>query len=236
MKELNELDLIQACSGLDKYGHPKCMFNLSWENWYHFYDANEKDELEIEILPKAVLDPLFIDKPEIRIFKHKGFTQVDFIYFSSNDLDLYAHHKYLADFEEPANSVSYSEEELKTGCYVDEEGLQPIFFPTMVLNIIPHEYKDKYVMIGTNPIISCLMPVKPGEEYRMLRMVFGNGDVLLGESGFAFFETSSNEGEEVIDQTASVGEEFTEGGQTPIPDMDNVEKGLDGEVPAGSAE
>lgn len=163
-------DLILACSGKSESGNPKCMFTLFNEVW-------GMDD------SKTTIDDLFIDKPELRIFKHAGYVQVDFIYESARDMDLYFQHKFIEDFSQSENSVDYTEEELEKGIYIDENGYEkPVKFPNLILNIIPRELKEKYYIMGFNPIFSCLQPLEPEGEIKMIRLVFNEEDFLFLEA------------------------------------------------------
>ncbi len=167
-------ELILACCGGPEDGHPKTMTTLFNEIWL-------TDGTKINV------DSIHIDKPELKIFKHDSYVQVDFIYEAEGDQDLYYQWKFLEDFAKPENSVAYSEEEMLIGTYITDEGEEkPIELPTLVVNIVPRKYNGRYFLFGTNPIFTCLQPLAPDEDGWVIRMVFE-------EDQFFFLEASEDE-------------------------------------------
>lgn len=189
-------DVIKALSGRDETGAVKAsaqMFHVIYGS-----DGSSRDA-----------DELYIEKPEIRIFKDAdNIVKVDFIYEFPDDADLYAQYMFLEKFFSPENSIKYSDEEfnlwlkqdgqLMEGRYIPEKERQIIYLDTLVMNIISLNPRGKYTVTTLDkPVMYSLVPVRPGESPSVLRMIYQAEDVELrietDETVKANYEAALNE-------------------------------------------
>lgn len=176
-----EYEVLMALSGKENSGRPKTGASL-----YHEYIGSDGSCHQI--------DSLYIEKPEVRIYRDfQNMVIVDFVYEYPDDADLIQQYMFLQNFFQPENSVSFSEEQFfrvqEQGSGLDD-GLDVLYVHYLLLNVISLYPRGKYALTATEkPLFYQLMPERPGEEARILRLVFHGEDVILEE--FSDEETSS---------------------------------------------
>lgn len=173
---MREYEVITAISGRDDAGDVKAGTQM-------FHDIYGSDESIREV------DTLYIQKPEIRIFKDAdNIVKIDFVYDYPDDEDLIAQYMFLESFFSPQNSVKYSSEEFHTwvmqdnllaeGRVIPEEKLQVIYLDALVINIISLTPRGKYTVETTDkPLFYSLVPARPGDSPTILRLIFQAQDV-----------------------------------------------------------
>ena len=173
---MREYEVITAISGRDDAGDVKAGTQM-------FHEIYGSDESIREV------EALYIQKPEIRIFKDAdNIVKIDFVYDYPDDEDLLAQYMFLENFFSLQNSVKYSSEEFHTwvmqdnllaeGKFIPEEKLQVIYLDALVINIISLTPRGKYtVTTRDKPLVYNLVPARPGESQTILRLIFQAQDV-----------------------------------------------------------
>ena len=169
-----EYDVIMALSGKEDYGRPKAGTSM-----YHEYIGSDGTSRNI--------DSLYIEKPEIRIYRDfQNMVVLDFIYDFVDDADLLQQYLFLQKFYQPENSVSFSEEQFfrvqEQGRGIDD-GIEVLHIHCLIINVISLFPRGKYTLTtAEKPLFYQLMSERPGEPARILRMVFHGEDVILEET------------------------------------------------------
>lgn len=175
---MRDYEVIDAVSGRDASGTVKASIEMN-----HQIIGSDGSVREV--------DSIYIEKPEIRIFKDAdNIVKVDFVYDYPDDQDLIAQYMFLESFFSPQNSVKYSGEEFHTwlkqdsqleqGIYIPEDERQKLSLDILVISIISLSPKGKYSLTTLDkPLMYYLVPVRPGEPDTILRLIFQAEDVKL---------------------------------------------------------
>lgn len=155
---MNEKQLIKDISGVDEMNMPKSFVGIYHEIW------NSEGKTQ------QVSENTFY-KPDVEIFLHLKYLQIDFKFKSSTDQDLAVMWRVLENYCKSENSG-------------DSENGE---YPLLTVNIVPKKYNGKYYLLATNPIIHTLQPNTVNSEPTVIRMVFADGD-------FTFFQTAEASG------------------------------------------
>lgn len=155
---MNEKELIKEISGIDEANMPKSFVGIFHEIW----NADGK--------VRQVSENTFF-KPEVQIFLHLKYLQIDFKFKSPTDQDLAIMWRVLENYCKSENSGD------------SESGK----YPLLTVNIVPKKYNGKYYLLATNPIIHTLQPNTVNSEPTVIRMVFADED-------FDFFQTEETDG------------------------------------------
>ena len=177
---MKEYEMIQSLSGKDESGHPKAGIGI-----YHEILGTDDSAIMVE--------EVYVEKPEIRIFKDfNNIVRIDVVYEFPDDMDLDEQYALLERFFQPKNSVEFSEEELnlqqeqheeeESGVEIPEEEKIVLYQHALTLNIISLSPRGKISLTTMdNPLFYSLVPERPTEPARILRMVFQVNDVLFSE-------------------------------------------------------
>ena len=157
---MTEKELIKEISGVDEMNMPKSFVGIFHEVW------NSEGKTQ------QVSENTFY-KPEVKIFLHLKYLQIDFKFKSPTDQDLTIMWSVLENYCKSENSGDREKGE----------------YPLLTVNIVPKKYNGKYYLLATNPIIHTLQPNTVNNEPTVIRMVFTDDD-------FTFFQT-----EEADDKT-----------------------------------
>lgn len=149
---MTEKDLIAEISGLDEQGMPKSFIGIFHEIW----NTNG--------VVRTISENTFF-KPDIEIFLHMKYLQVDFKFKTAKDEALAMMWRTLEDYCKSENS----------GDEVSGE------YPLLTVNIVPKKYNGKYYMLAHNPVIHTLQPNTVNSEPTVIRMVFD-------DKSFMFFQ------------------------------------------------
>lgn len=155
---MNEKDLIKEISGVDEMNMPKSFVGVFHEIW----NADGQSQ--------KVSENTFY-KPEVEIFLHLKYLQIDLKFKSPADQDLAMMWNLLENYCKAENSC-------------DSESGE---YPLLVVNIAPKKYNGKYYLLATNPIIHTLQPNTVNSEPTVIRMVFSDED-------FNFLQTEEANG------------------------------------------
>lgn len=110
------------------------------------------DGTEVEI------DSIIIEKPIVYVLKHPGYVEVNLDFGKAKDQDLQYIWKILKEYSAPANSVSYTFDELESGVYNDGANDRLVYFPQIQLALSPVGRESEYQMLGFNPAYFTLQP------------------------------------------------------------------------------
>lgn len=153
--------LFADISGSDDFGRPKARILLR-----HYTQFSDGSEIEHD-------EPLIIEKPILSVFKHAGYVNVRMDFHQIIDQDLRDVWELLERYSDPMNSVDYTQEELESGFYKDEDGKEYlVHFPTIALTLSPINREKDYAMTGINPAFYTLQPQKPGGAVCVLELTF----------------------------------------------------------------
>lgn len=155
---MNEKELIKEISGVDEANMPKSFVGIFHEVW------------NAEGMSRQISENTFY-KPEVELFLHMKYLQIDFKFKSPNDQDLAIMWRILEDYCKSENSG-------------DNENGE---YPLLTINIVPKKYNGKYYLLASNPIIHTLQPNTVKSEPTVIRMVFADED-------FSFFQTEESSG------------------------------------------
>ena len=162
--------VIEQLSGKTSYGKTKAYFTLT-----HALSGTDGTVKEI--------DSIFIDKPEIRIFRGLEYTTVDFVYEFNTDADLALQWEFIQKFLSPENGCFFTSEDIPE--FYDDEGalIQVQYLHELVLSIADNEHNGKYSFenLFGNMVTATLVPVRPKDPATILRMVFPTEDVVFLE-------------------------------------------------------
>ncbi len=151
---MNEKELISEMSGLDEGNMPKSFVGIFHEIWNK------------EGVARQISENTFY-KPDVELFLHLKYLQIDFKFKSPTDQDLAVMWRVLENYCKPENSGDSETEE----------------YPLLTINIAPKNYNGKYYLLASNPIIHTLQPNTVNSEPTVIRMVFADED-------FAFMQSS----------------------------------------------
>lgn len=175
---MRDYEIIEAISGRDDSGDVKAGTQM-----FHVIYGSDESIREV--------DTLYIQKPEVRIFKDAdNIVKIDFVYDYPDDQDLIAQYMFLESFFSPQNSVKFSDEEFDTwlmqdsllaeGKFIPEDEREVIYVDALVINIISLTPRGKYTVETTEkPLFYSLVPARPGDSPTILRLVFQSSDVKL---------------------------------------------------------
>lgn len=145
-------------------GIGKCHIILSYSERYMDGTSREIERVTIT------------QKPIVEIFRHAGWVNVNIDFRSITDSDLRMTWHLLHEFQRPINSVDWTEEELESGYYNDEQGnRRMIYFPYVEVALSPAGKETDFVIIGQNPAMFTLQPSDIGTEATVIQIVFPEG-------------------------------------------------------------
>lgn len=153
---MNEKELIKEISGLDEAGMPKSFVNIVHEIW------------NSQGVARIVSENTFF-KPDIKMFHHLKYLQIDLKFKSPSDQDLTVIWRVLEEYCKPENSIDNTQGEC----------------PLLSIVIAPKKYNGKYYLLANNPIIYTLQPDTVNSAPTVIRMVFSDED-------FNFFQTNES--------------------------------------------
>lgn len=177
---MTEYEMIQALSGKDELKNPKSGFGL-----YHEIVGSDNSSSPVE--------DVYIEKPEIRIFRDfNNIVKIDFVYEFPDDLDLLQQYSLLERFFQPENSCNFTEENLslmieqhsdiEDGEEIPEKEIIVLYSHALTLNIISLSPRGKISLTTRdNPLFYSLVPERPNEPARILRLIYQRNDVIFEE-------------------------------------------------------
>lgn len=177
---MREYEMIQALSGKNDMKGPKSGFAL-----YHEIVGSDGSSQSV--------DGDYFEKPEIRIYRDfNNIVKIDFIYEFSDDLDLLRQYSIIEHFFQPENSCNFTEEDLslmieqrsdiEDGEEIPEEEIIVLHSHALTLNIISLSPRGKISLTTRdNPLFYSLVPERPNEPARILRMIYQRNDVSIDE-------------------------------------------------------
>ncbi len=159
-------------SGLDEYGHAKANIVIRHNLTY----ADGRTVL--------VLEHVIYQKPIVSVFRSGLSTELLLEFESNDDADLCMAWRLLTEYSDPANSVNWTAEEVASGQYVDEDGnVQPVYYHSLEVILVPIGHEEEYQMAGYNPICYTLRPNDPKTLIpNVLQMIFNNEWFLVNEA------------------------------------------------------
>ena len=150
-------------SGPGVGSHPKAHVVL--RHYHQYHDGTQRD---IQIYS--------VDKPILTVFTNGPFVYVAMNYRYHDDIDLRMAWRMLADYRDPLNSVSYLDEEVKSGYYMENGEKKMVHYPMLELILSPIGSEDKFEMHGLNPLMFNLGPASPTDpEICVLQLTFDAG-------------------------------------------------------------
>lgn len=150
---MTEKELIAEISGLDEQGMPKSFVGIFHEIW------------DVDGVVKTISENTFF-KPDIEIFLHMKYLQIDFKFKNAKDEALAMMWHVLEEYCKSENSGDETKGE----------------YPLLTVNVVPKKYNGKYYMLAHNPVIHTLQPNNVNSEPTVIRMVFD-------DENFMFFQT-----------------------------------------------
>lgn len=156
-----DIEYFNDISGVNAAGRTKAILNLRW------YEKNS-DGTETEIRE------INVQKPVAYIMKRAGYVNLFLNFMRRIDVDLQNCWDLIMDYFNPANSVSYTEEEYETGVMCSEDGAPErlVYFPLLEVRLSPIGRETEYIIIGVNPASVSLAAPDPSGEPCVLQMVF----------------------------------------------------------------
>ena len=148
-------EIINAVKGVNEEEKPKAAITLT--NIFYNDDLDDAEEF----------GSASAYNPTIDIKYNSGFVRVDLIFKNSMDKDLRLFNALLENYGKEVN---------------DYDEMKPKI-PLNSLTILPIEFNGSYYIVANNSIFWCLQPVIPGEDCRMI-------SILYEEEDFQFFEDS----------------------------------------------
>lgn len=166
MNGFSEYDLIQAMSGVDSFGEPKCSVTVRLQQCHEDGHWSELD------------DEFISEKPVVQVCKQAGgFVLVDLIFRSVQDRDLKTIFSYIDRYFSPENSVS-------------DDGLS---FSLLSVALVPYAFEGKYWAMGMNPIWFGLVPDDSEGEPKIIRLAFVMQDGADSVPNFVFLSSGDSE-------------------------------------------
>lgn len=156
-----DIDFFRDISGTNAANRTKALVNIRW--FEKNSDGTETDIREVTF-----------QKPIVNILKGAGYTHLYLDFMRDIDVDLRNAWELLAAFYHPANSVSYTPEELEAGVFFNPLAgkEQLVYFPLVQVRISPLGKETEYLISGLNPLGYTLMPPQPGRQFCILDMIF----------------------------------------------------------------
>jgi len=150
-------------SGPGVGNHPKAHVVIRYYEQYH--DGTQRD-----------IRVYSVDKPILTMFSNGPFIHVAMDYRYRDDMDLRMAWRLLADYRNPLNSVSYLQEEIEQGYYMEGNEKKMVYFPMLEVILSPIGREGEYEMHGLNPLLFNLSSSSPNsQELSVLQMTFDAG-------------------------------------------------------------
>ena len=141
-KVIRELDYILDISGANAQKKSKAH---TFIKSYQLYPVDGTERVFTE---------LNFTKPIVKVFHQLGYYHLFLDFGSPNDMDLRMTYDTIARFSSPENSVSWLEDEIESGLYLDDAGIErKVYYPMISITLIPIGKETQYQMTGFNPIL-----------------------------------------------------------------------------------
>lgn len=161
---MNKHNRFVDISGPDEFGHAKA--NIIFRHNLTYADGKTT----------LVQEHVIYQKPLVSVMRHTTATDLLLVFESNEDVDLSMAWRLLTEYSDPANSVNWTAEEVESGEYTDVYGdIQPIYYHTLDVILVPVGHEEEYLLAGQNPVMYTLRPSEPKDMIpNVLQMVFNN--------------------------------------------------------------